>query len=251
MTNAHQRIELFDALPQLSVRAASLFGQVAADAVAANDRFTVVLCGGSTPGRLYSVLAGRPEFRDHLPWDRTHFFWGDERHVPPEHAESNFRLANDAMLSKLKLPPGHVHRIRSEMSDATEAARAYEEELRAFCGLASSEVPVFDLVLLGMGADGHTASLFPGTAPVRETARLVVGHFVPQVGAFRITLTPPVLNAAAEIVFLVSGAEKANALAQVLEGPRDIDRLPAQAIHPARGTLTWLLDRAAASKLAR
>jgi len=251
MAQPSQEIEVFDALPQLSLRAASLFGQFAEEAVASSGRFAVVLSGGTTPERLYQVLAGRPEFRNRLPWDRTHFFWGDERHVPPDHPDSNFRLANQALLSKLKLPPGNVHRIRAEVSDATEAARAYEGELRGFFDLPVGQVPRFDLVLLGMGADGHTASLFPGTAAIHERSRLVIAYLVPKLGSYRITLTPPVLQNAAHALVLVSGPGKADAVAEVLEGPLDPDRLPAQLLRSARGSVIWLLDRAAAAKLRR
>src|SRR5262249_38399668 len=211
MLQPAQEIEVLDALPQLSLRAASLLGQRAEEAVASSGRFALALSGGSTPARLYQVLAGRPEFRDRLPWDRTHFFWGDERHVPPDHSESNFRLANQVLLSKLKLPPENIHRIRSELSDAAEAASAYEEELRHFFHLAIGQVPRFDLILLGMGADGHTASLFPGTAAIRERSRLVVAHLVHKLGSYRITFTPPVFQSAAHILVLISGAEKAGA----------------------------------------
>lgn len=249
MANQNPNIEVFDALPQLSLRGASLFSQLASDAVADHGLFTVVLSGGYTPGRLYGVLSGRPEFRDRLPWDRTHFFWGDERHVPPEDPDSNFGMAHAAMLAKLGIQARNIHRIRAEKSDATAAALEYESELRSFFRASEPEAPRFDLVLLGMGPDGHTASLFPGTEAVLERDRLVVAPWVPKLGSFRITLTPVALNQADAVLFLVSGAEKADALAQVLEGPIDIQRLPAQVIQPVHGSVTWLLDRAAASKL--
>jgi 6-phosphogluconolactonase len=251
MAQPAQEIEVFEALPQLSLRGASLFTECAKGAVSASGRFAVALSGGSTPQRLYTALASRPEFRDPLPWDRTHFFWGDERYVPPDHPDSNFRMVNQALLSKLKLPRGNVHRIRSELSDAAAAAQAYEEELRQFFDLPSDQVPRFDLMLLGLGPDGHTASLFPGTEAIHERRRLVVAHLIPRLGSVRITLTPPVLQNAWRALVLVSGAEKAKVVAEVLEGPLDLDRWPAQLLRAARGSVTWLLDRAAAAQLRR
>lgn len=251
MAQPAQEIEVLEALPQLSLRAASLFTECAEGAVSASGRFAVALSGASTPQPLYTALASRPEFRDRVPWNRTHFFWGDERHVPPDHPDNNFRMANQALLSKLKLPPGNVHRIPSELSDAAAAAQAYEQELRQFFDLPSGLVPRFDLILLGIGVDGHTASLFPATEAIHERRRLVVAHWIPQLGAFRITLTPPVLQNTWRALVLVSGAEKAKALAEVLEGPLDLDRWPAQLLRSARGSVTWLVDRAAAAQLRR
>src|SRR5262245_58583806 len=207
-----------------------------------SERFTWALSGGSTPGSLYRLLAG-DEFRARLPWRAIHFFWGDERHVPPDHAESNFRMARETMLDAVSVPAENIHRVHAEEPEAESAARLYEDELRAFFALAPSEFPRFDLVLLGLGKDGHTESLFPGSAAVHERERLVVAPWVETQRAFRITLTPPVLSHARCALFLVNGVEKATALHAVLEGRREPDRYPAQAVE---GNRLWLVDRAAA-----
>ncbi len=228
--------------------AADKFSQAARLAVDANDRFAVCLAGGSTPRGLYSFLAANPGL---LPWERTHFFWGDERHVPPDHLASNYRMAWDAMLSKAPVPPENIHRIRGECAGAGQAALEYERTLRGFFDLGPGQLPRFDLVLLGMGPDGHTASLVPGTAALEGQRRLVVPNWVAKLNAERITLTAPVLNHAAHVLFLVRGDDKAKALKAVLEGPHDPERFPAQLIHPEHGKLLWLVDRAAASLLGK
>lgn len=210
-----------------------------------NGRFTWALSGGSTPRDLYRLLAGDP-YRESLPWHAIHFFWGDERHVPPDHPESNFRMVREAMLDAIAVPAGNIHRIAAEDRDAERAALRYETELRSFFALAPGDWARFDLVLLGLGKDGHTASLFPGSAAVRERERLVVAPWVEAQKAFRITLTPPVLSHARRALFLVSGAEKAVALRAVLAGEREPDRYPAQVVE---GNRLWMVDRAAAGLL--
>ncbi len=205
--------------------------------------FRVALSGGSTPLALFRRLAdsaGDPSIR----WESSAWFWGDERCVPPAHPESNFRAAHDALLSHLPVPPERVHRIRAELAPE-ESAAAYEDELRRAFGLAAGEIPRFDLVLLGLGADGHTASLFPGTAALAERERLAVANWVPKLGAHRITLTYPVLNRAACVIFLVAGADKAAALDRVLHTEPDPELLPAQGVQPTDGELIWWVDRAA------
>jgi 6-phosphogluconolactonase len=205
-------------------------------------RFTVVLVGGSTPRQLYTRLAVAK-----VNWENIHFFWGDERCVPPSHVESNYRMANEALLSHIPILGGNIHRIQGEFP-AEEAAQKYEEELRRFFGGAT---PRFNLVLLGLGMDGHTASLFPGAPATREKKYWVaaVHHRVPPLPLVdRVTLTFPVLNAAANVLFLVSGAEKAETLAQVLHGPSQPDQLPAQEVRPINGTVRWFVDQAAAGK---
>ncbi len=237
---------------ELARAAAGEFTRRAGEAARARGRFAVALSGGSTPLATYRLLAddtGRAIYRSRIPWDRVHVFWGDERHVPPDHHDSNYRAAREALLSRVPLPPGNIHRIPAEEPDASRAAEAYEGTLRSFFALKSGQAPRFDLVLLGMGADGHTASLFPGSEAVRETACLVVAARVEGPGAHRITLTPPAINAAACVLFLVQGADKAETLKAVLEDPPQPDRYPAQAIRPARGDLVWLVDRAAARLL--
>ncbi len=240
---------MFEDLEALSAAAAGDFTELAGEATARRGGFTVALAGGSTPGRLYQLL-GDPPYRDRVAWDRVEWFWGDERAVPPDHPDSNYGMAAAALLDKLDLPPERIHRIRAERADREAAARDYQVEIaRAFGVTPEGALPVFDLVLLGLGADGHTASLFPGTAALRERRRWVVSHLVPPLDTERITLTPPVLNRAREIRFLVAGADKAAALRAVVRGPRDPERLPAQAIRPEGGRLVWLVDRAAARDL--
>ena len=238
-----------DSKDALSQAAASEFFLRAIDAVGANGRFTVALSGGSTPRGLYALLATDAAWRDQLPWARMHFFWGDERHVPPEHAESNFRMADKALLSVAPVPPANIHRINGEAASAADAASEYEDLLREVFELAEGEVPRFDLILLGLGAEGHTASLFPGTRALTENRRLVVSNWVGKLFADRITLTLPVLNNAACLMFIVSGEDKATALKAIFEGPYEPDQLPAQLINPTDGRLVWLLDRAAALEL--
>jgi 6-phosphogluconolactonase len=234
----------------LTRRAAEEFVRLAADAIELHGRCTVALSGGSTPTDLYALLASEGDpFRGRVLWNRIHFFWGDERHVAPHHPDSNYRMVVDALLSKVPVPAQHVHRIRAENPDAGKAAEEYEQALCEFFGLDEGEWPRFDLVLLGMGPDGHTASLFPGTAVLDERKRLVAASWVENLNATRITLTPPVLNHAACVIFLISGQEKAETLRAVLTGDFQPVRLPAQLIHPGRGRLLWLVDRAAAGLL--
>jgi 6-phosphogluconolactonase len=231
---------------ELARAVAEEFSRRASETIRARERFSVALSGGSTPRRLFTLLADPAEpFRDRIDWRAVHFFWGDERHVPPDHPESNYRRARETLLDPLSVPAQNIHRIRGEEPGAQHAAALYEEELRAFFSGAAR----FDLVLLGLGADAHTASLFPGTAAVRERERWVVAQWVEKLGAFRITLTPTVFNHAAALIFLVQGEEKAAALRAVLDGESDPDRWPAQVVRPQDGELLWLVDRAAAGSL--
>jgi len=205
----------------------------------AHGLFTVALSGGSTPRRMYEMLADDP-FRDRIPWDRVHVFWGDERCVPLDHADSNYRMANEVLLSKVPIPPGNVHRIKGELEPEHAAVR-YEAELRTLLGPGGR----LDLVLLGVGNDGHTASLFPGTTSLQERERSAVAVYVHSLQSWRVTLTLPTLNAARNVIFLVSGSGKASVLARI----RARDPSPAGMIRPVQGQLTWLIDRAAARNL--
>jgi 6-phosphogluconolactonase len=232
--------ELFAAAAEEVVHAAN-------EAVAQRGRFTIALAGGSTPKSLYNLVATNA--RTTLPWDRMFFFWGDERHVPPTDPESNYRMAEEAMLSKVPVPPGNVFRIKTENPEAAAAAEDYEKAIRKFFGLEPGQFPRFDLILLGMGPDGHTASLFPGTTALQEKSRLVVANWVEKMKTHRITLTLPVLNAARCVTFLVSGTDKAPALKAVLEENVPAEQYPAKLIKPSDGKLIWLIDRAAASQL--
>ena len=246
---------------------------------------SVALAGGSTPRALYRLLADpAAPFRARVDWQAVHFFWGDERHVPPDHPDSNYRMAREAMLDHVQVPAAHVHRIAAEEPDAARAARLYERELIEVFGLrreaagggegaagdedaagsvsgsggadAAREWPRFDLVLLGLGEEGHTASLFPGSPLLAEdelsrpsAQPLAAAVWVEKLGTWRITLTPPALDHAATVIFLVSGAAKAPALAAVLEGERRPELYPAQVVAPLGGRLLWLVDRAAAAQL--
>ncbi|HET6577081.1 MAG TPA: 6-phosphogluconolactonase [Gemmatimonadales bacterium] len=222
----------------LALAGAARIAAAAAEAIAARGRFRLVLAGGDTPRQTYEVLTG-PEFVARVDWPRVEFFWGDERCVPPDDPRSNYRMARESLLDRVPIVPENVHRIRGE-EDPARAALEYEERLGGL-------LP--DLVLLGLGVDGHTASLFPGLAAVRERDRRVVAEYVGTVEAWRVTMTPPLLNSARAVAFLVSGAGKAGPLRQVLQGGLPPDLLPARAIHPASGRLDWLLDAAAASGL--
>jgi 6-phosphogluconolactonase len=234
--------ELFEAAAEEVVRAAN-------QAVAQRGRFTLALSGGSTPKNLYTLLATNA--RTSLPWDRTYFFWSDERHVPPSDPESNYRMAEEAMLSKVPVAASNVFRVPTENPDAADAAEAYEQALRKFFTVEAGQLPRFDLILLGMGPDGHTASLFPETAALRERSRLVVANWVEKLKTSRITFTLPLLNAARCVAFLVSGTDKASVLHEVLEGNAPGEQYPAKLVRPADGKLIWFLDRAAASGLTK
>lgn len=230
----------------LANMAANLLLTSAEEATAAGHRALIALSGGSTPKRMGEILAVAPLI-ERIPWGNLDIFWGDERWVPLADPESNAGEAMRGYLDQAPISPGHIHPFATEGVAAEDSAVAMERTMR---GLQPDvNAPVFDLVLLGMGDDGHTASLFPGTAAVRETERLVVSHDVEKLGATRLTFTPPLINAALKVAFLVGGEGKAEMLANVLEGPIDIDAMPAQAIQPPNGNLTWIVDEAAASKL--
>lgn len=237
-------IRIFKTSNELFVAAVADFAKLATDAVQERGRFCVALSGGSTPKGLFTLLATSST---PIPWESIYFFWGDERHVPPSDAESNYHMAYQAMLSRVPAPPQNIFRIPTEEKDPELAAKQYEQTLIKFFGLNSGELPRFDLVLLGLGPDGHTASLFPGSAALKETNRLVVANWVEKFKTHRITLTLPVLNNAAVVEFLVTGQDKAGIVHQVLNG--NGNQFPSQMIRPREGQLAWLLDQAAASEL--
>jgi len=230
--------------------AAEAFVHAAAGAIGRTGAFKVALSGGSTPRGLYSLLASDATLREQIAWKNVHVFWSDERHVPPDHTESNFRMAHEALLAHVPIEPSHVWRMKGEYADASKAADEYEQNLRQVFNPVAGEMPRFDLVLLGLGDDGHTASLFPGTAALKERKRLVVANWVPKLNVHRLTLTAPVLNNASCVIFLVQGAGKAAALKRIIEAPSTPEQLPAQLICPERGRLLWIVDRSAASLLA-
>ena len=243
-----RRVQVFADPAALARAAAEELTRRLVAAVRANGTALVALSGGSTPKVLYALLADEPAFHERLPWAATHFFFGDERHVAPDHKDSNYRMAREAMFDKLAgvLPAENIHRVHGEEPDAAQAAADYAAELRRFGGEGG---PRFDVILLGMGPEGHTASLFPGTTGLRETAP-VASAFIEKVGTYRITFTPPVLRQAAALMFLVAGQDKADMLATVLEGhTAEPDRYPAQGISTTAGETLWLIDQAAAAKL--
>lgn len=238
-------IIVFDDPAALAEAAAQAIAECAEEAVAARGRFMVALAGGSTPRATYERLA-QPPLRDHMPWDRTWIFFGDERGVTPDHPDSNYRMANEALLSKVPIPPKQIARIRGEAEDPETAATEYGQRLSEVFEYKRGGLPRFDLILLGMGVDGHTGSLFPGSPVLKEVFRPVAAVHasaasIPQ----RFTFTLPVINTAARVMFLVAGGEKAKVLKAVLKEPTSA--LPAALVRPTNGRLTWLLDRAAAA----
>lgn len=223
--------------------------KVAAEAIGSRGRCLLALSGGSTPRPLYQLLASPPHAAA-IDWSRVHLFWGDERCVPPDHPDSNYRMTREALIDRVPLPPDNVHRVRGE-DPPERAAEAYERVLREFFGPGDKPARSFDLTLLGLGPDGHTASIFPGTAATTETTRWAMAvHVQHPRDMWRVTLTPIVLNASADVTFLVAGAGKAARLQQVVED-RDERRplLPAQLIKPSNGKLHWMVDAAAATGL--
>ena len=247
--NEHERSDLV-ILPDpaaLADEAARRFGDLALAAVADHGRFTVALSGGSTPRALYERLAQSP-LSESVDWATVHVFWGDERMVPPDDIESNYRIARETLLAHVPIPAANIYPVPTIGGTAEAAARAYEETLIAAFG---SELPRFDLILLGLGPDGHTAALFPGQPEaVRPSAALAAAvHNAPKPPPVRITCTYRLINAAANVLFLVAGTDKALALREVLRGSVDVARLPAQGVRPEQGALVWLVDTAAAKEL--
>jgi 6-phosphogluconolactonase len=234
----------------IAKRAAQEFVQAAAEAVRIKGSFNVALAGGSTPKAVYSLLVNDPALRSQVPWDKMHLFFGDERHVAPDHLDSNYRMASDVMISKSPLKPEQVMRIKGEYPDAEQAALEYEKALCEYFKLKAGEYPRFDLVLTGMGNEGHTLSLFPGTKALHADRRIAVRNWIGKLYTERITLTAPAASNAAHIIFMVTGADKAPALKAVLEGPFEPEQLPAQLLQPQNGKLLWLVDTAAGSMLA-
>ena len=242
-----QTIEVLATAADLFHAAAEEFVAVGRAAIGAHGRFSVALSGGSTPKALYSLLASNYAT---FAWNRVFLFFGDERHVPPTDPESNYRMVHEALLTKVPVPAENIFRVAAENPDADAAASAYEAQLRKFFELKAGEFPRFDLILLGMGPDGHTASLFPDSKALDEQSRLVVANWVAKFNANRLTFTFPVINRAAEVLFLACGADKAAILQQVLEA-KNAPPLPSQRVQPSDGKLLWMLDEAAAAKLQR
>jgi len=233
----------------LASRAAHHFVEMVSEAVAARGRARIAISGGSTPKATFQLLADPNQpWRARMPWESLELYWVDERTVPPDAPDSNFRMTREALLDYVGLRPEQIHRIHGELEPEIAASR-YESELRNSFRLEGAESPRFDLIALGMGDDGHTASLFPHTEAIHEMSRLVTANQVPQKDTWRITLTWPVINHASSVFFLIAGADRAEILNQVLTGPRDPERLPSQLIWPSSGILTLILDKAAAAFL--
>jgi 6-phosphogluconolactonase len=225
------------------------FASQAETAIKAQGRFAVALSGGSTPRGMFSLLAAN--YRDLLPWDKMFFFWSDERHVPQDSSESNYRMAHESLLSKVPVPQANIFRVPAEKPDAVQVAAEYEETVRRFFQIPQGTFPQFDLILLGMGPDGHTASLFPETSALHERDRLVVSNRVEKLKTDRITFTAPLINRAKTVMFLIVGSDKAQALREVMEGNQSPDLYPSKLIHPLSGRSIWLVDQAAAASLSR
>jgi 6-phosphogluconolactonase len=248
---AQPTVKLFGHCSEIASYASHEVARISSEAVASRGVFSIALAGGSTPKMLYALMAEHPTLRNSLPWDKMQVFFGDERHVGPGHADSNFQMASDALFSKVPLLPQRIHRIKGEYVDTAQAAAEYEDEIRCTFALKAGEFPLFDLILLGMGNEGHTLSLFPGTKALHESQRIVTRNWVGKLYSERITLTASATNAAANVIFMVTGSDKACALKAVLEGPHEPEQLPAQMIQPTNGSLSWLIDTAAGSMLSK
>jgi len=253
----HAQVRVYGGPEELALKAARRFARLADQYVIGCGRFTVALSGGSTPKAMFSVLAADP-FLDTVPWSSIYFFWGDERCVPPDHPESNFRMTRETLLSKVPVPQQNIFRVPAELPDSAEAAEQYTATLTKFfladhsnrSGTAPlSTLPRFDLVFLGMGPDGHTASLFPHTTALAAGDKIAVANYVEKFKTYRITLTAATINNARNVTFLAAGEDKAETLKDVLEGPYQPDLYPSQLIQPRNGTLLWMVDEAAARLL--
>jgi 6-phosphogluconolactonase len=243
--SSQPQVRVFGSPQELFHAAAEKFCALGSDAIREHGKFSVALSGGSTPRGMHQELATK--FSSALPWDKVFFFWGDERHVPPDSSDSNYRMADETLLSKLPVPAKNIFRIPSELPDAREAARKYAETLERFFKPELNAFPRFDFILLGMGPDGHTASLFPGTAALQDQDHFVAANWIEKLNTFRITFTYPVLNNAVSVMFLVSGDEKAEMVRRAVKDPSA--NLPCQRVNPEDGELVWFLDKGAAVKL--
>lgn len=233
---------------ELNKLAAAKFISLAREAILKKGKFTVALSGGSTPKALYKLLASE-KFRALIDWNRVFFFFGDERNVLPDDEESNFRMADESILQPLRIPAENIFRWQTELENPEQIAEDYEQKIKDFFKLSENEFPRFDLIFLGMGDDGHTASLFPHTEALREAKKIAVSNPVEKLNTTRLTLTFPAINKAANIIFLVAGESKAEVLRQVLQGETAPEQLPSQSVKPPAGNVFWMLDEKAAAKL--
>lgn len=243
-----KNVKTFEDLKAISEAAADHFIKIGNKAIKKNGRFTVALSGGSTPKELYNKLTS-PEYKDKIDWENVFFFFGDERDVSPQSVKSNFRMANENLLKPLKIDRKNIHRWHTEIINAPEVAENYEKGLKRFFELANGEFPSFDLIFLGMGDDGHTASLFPFTDALNEKKRTVVSNFVEKLNANRLTFTFPTINNASNIIFLVNGENKAEALKEVLEGEKNCDKFPSQCVGSKKTKILWFVDEEASKLL--
>lgn len=239
-------IAVYPDLDTISQQAAQYVVHVANEAIVTRGRFTIALSGGNTPKKLYSLLGSEP-YRSQIDWKLVDIFWSDERCVPPDSPDSNYRMAHEVLLSQIQIPAPQVHRMPADAPGRDTACLAYTQEMQRVLG--TNGIPNFDLIQLGMGPEGHTASLFPHQPSLHETERLVIPVSVPKPPPDRLTFTPPILNAARNVLFLVTGADKADALHAVLEGEYNPDEYPAQIVRPPNGEVTWMVDTAAAQKI--
>jgi 6-phosphogluconolactonase len=239
-------IAIYPDIDTLSQQAAQYIVRIARAAIVSRERFMIALSGGTTPRKLFSLLGTEP-YSSQIDWIHVHIFWGDERCVPLDDPDSNYFMAQEVLLSKVPVPASQVHRMPSDQSDRDAASQEYSLEMQRAFG--TQGLPVFDLIQLGMGPEGHTASLFPHQASLHENQRLVMPVSVPKPPPDRLTFTPPLLNAARNILFLVTGKDKADALQAVLEGPYQPEEYPAQIVRPPDGEVTWMLDKEGAMNL--
>src|SRR2546430_413642 len=239
-------IAIYPDIHALSLQAAQYTVRIARESVADRGRFTIALAGGTTTGELYGLLGSEP-FRSQIDWQLVHIFWGDERCVPPDSPDSNFYQAQEVLLNKIAIPVSHIHRMPADLFDHDAASLAYTVEMQH--AFRTSGTPSFDLIHLGMGPEGHTASLFPHQASLHEKQRLVIPVSVPKPPPDRLTFTPPLLNAARNVLFLVTGSEKADALQAVLEGEYQPEEYPAQIVRPTNGEVVWMLDKNVAKNI--
>ncbi len=239
-------IAIYPDLDTISQHAAAYIMHIARESIVTRGRFTIALSGGNTPGKLYGLLASEP-YNSQIDWQLVDIFWSDERCVPPDHPESNYFMAQEVLLSRISIPVAQVHRMPADQFNRDAASLTYTQEMqRAF---STNGIPDFDLLQLGMGPEGHTASLFPHQPSLYERERLVMPVTVPKPPPDRLTFTPPILNAARHVLFLATGADKADALRAVIEGPDNPDEYPAQIVRPPNGEVTWMVDSAIAQKI--
>ncbi len=243
-----KNLKIFQDITELSKFAAEKFISIGNKQIEKNGRFTVALSGGSTPTHFYQMLL-TDEFKDGIDWEQVYFFLGDERDVSPMSEKSNFRLANENLLKPLKVSNTNIFRWHTEIIDASEVAESYERSIKKFFGLSNGEFPNFDLIFLGMGDDGHTASLFPFSDALKETSKIVVSNYVEKLNTKRLTFTFPTINNASNIIFMISGKNKAVALKEVLEGDENCEKFPSGCISPSHGKVFWLADEKAAKLL--